>query len=226
MSTQPLPNNQPVPKILNRQDVIVESANIICKCGRPKSRPHCPKCGSVQTRAKASTSPVKLDNGDVILGCNSFRCIICNTKFNDVDWYFNCHVAPKPDIAATKAKQESDRQGKLFEAWMIRVKSGERFTYNDNTQCKSETGRTIEHIRDMLRQNQEIARLKAKEVQFLSQAQQLDKLIAQKKNQIALHENRLPQLTDPEEINEEKLAIEFLTERLREFEDLRLKESD
>lgn len=142
-------NNDNIPVIRERKDVIIMNETLECACGRLKNRAHCPACGSVRLYGMAETKMALLPNNDVVKDCKTYRCVACAEKFNDVDWYFNCHASKKIDWVATKAKAREYQAKELLNNWWIRCEHGERFSYNDRTKCKAETGMFPEEIRDL-----------------------------------------------------------------------------
>lgn len=144
-------NMNQVPQIVHRKDIIQLGADISCKCGRTKERAHCPSCGRIKLYAMADNVIAIAPDNIAVRECKTYRCLGCGEKFNDVDWYFNCHAPIKIDWAATKKAQKEQRQKEATEKWLLRIEMGERFSYNDRTQCKAETGFDPEVLRELNR---------------------------------------------------------------------------
>lgn len=195
-----MPENTQVPKILERKDVILLSADIECPCGRLKDRPHCPACGRTKLYGKADTEPARSPNGDVINNCKTYRCLGCAEQFNDVDWYFNCHAPIKIDWIATRAAQKA----KLKEEWLRRVLSPEQFDWNTRQKCRAEVGFDPLEQRDLLQ------RASLQQVQF-SKVSPKDRLL----RQIAEREQELKE--DP--TNQDAIdALKYLKDKLLKLE--------
>jgi len=216
--------NVNVPKIYDRDEIIILSDDIQCNCGRAKNRPHCPACGSVQKYAQSERMPAKLESGDVIKNVRIYRCIACGQKYNDIDWYFNCQLSPKVDVAATKKLYEAQARKERLAEWDIRIRAGEKFNYNDKTSFKSQCGGSLDDYIDLIRKTDALMKQRLQLEQYQSKEERLDKLIAQKLSQIALKKEHLAEATDNESIEEYKFAIEQLERQLVEFQ--KLKEGD
>lgn len=145
-----------IPKIYERKDIIRLSAELICRCDRTKEKAHCPCCGKVKLYGMSETTPAAMPDGNIISNCKVYRCIGCGEKFNDVDWYFNCHAPIKIDWAATKAKQKQE----ILKGWQKRIQAGERFDWNDRQKCKSECGFDPEQVRIAMKDMERIRKSK------------------------------------------------------------------
>lgn len=149
------PSQQPqnnMPQILERDDVIILSSleTNVCKCGRLRDKVHCPSCGKSKTYGMADTMIAATPNGDIVKGCKVYRCQACGQKFNDIDWYFNCRAPVKIDWEATRARQKQEEQKAKQERWMIRIESGEKFSFNDRMKCKAEIGADPDDLRALM----------------------------------------------------------------------------
>lgn len=143
-------NKQEQPKFYERKDVIKLSADIECKCGRLKDRPHCPECGRTKLTGFADTIIAVIPNTlDTIKDARVYRCA-CGNKYNDADWYFNCHAPLKIDWEATKARIRNKNIAELTNKWLARIQRHEHFSHNDRVKCKAETGQWPEDFKSML----------------------------------------------------------------------------
>lgn len=195
-----------MPKIVERKDIIILSAELKCKsCTRSKERAHCPECGKIRLYGMTETVPAATPDGEIIVSnCKVYRCTGCAEKFNDVDWYFNCHATPKVDWKATKEEMRKRKQ----EEWMLRIEQGENFSYNMRVKCMAETGFdpiTIRRLKTDLKRRPATA--------SLSLQQQIDKL----RKQIQDDMKEIGQ--DPESDQIYIDNVKMLTEKLHKLEE-------
>lgn len=139
------------PKILDRKDIIILSANIECHCGRLKDKTHCPNCGRLRLYGMSETVMAATPDGDIVKDCKVYRCVGCGEKFNDVDWYFKCHAPIKIDWSATKAKAAKELRDRKLKEWTDRIRLGHHFDYNDRQKCKAETGMNLPEIQELMK---------------------------------------------------------------------------
>jgi hypothetical protein len=197
-------NNDAIPNIRDRKDVIILSADIECLCGRLKDRAHCPVCGKIKLYGRAVTEMAMMPNGDVVKDCKTYRCSGCAEVFNDVAWYFNCHAPKKIDMIATKKLQAEH----IKNYWMERIATGEKFDYNTRTKCIAQSGLDPWAMQELM---MNINLIKAKEPTQISNATKIERC----KQQIATQEENLR--LDP--TNEDIPGnIEILRQKLRNLE--------
>lgn len=206
-----------MPTIYDKHDIIKFSNELECKCGRLKNKIHCPNCGRARVRAYANrTSPVAMPNGDIMNKCQAYHCENCGIKFNDVDWWFNCHAPLRIDWQATKEAYKRRERERLRQEWNIRVEQGQRFTFNDHTQCRAQTGVELDEIISSVYMQKHAEERQAPPI--IDGTQDLVDLtwrVEQTKKQIANNEEHLK--TDPED-KDVVLAINYLKNKLRLLE--------
>lgn len=198
-------------KIYDREEVI-KLSNENCRCGRVKNKPHCPNCGWSKLYAKAHRTVQILPSEDILHKCVNYRCEHCGERFNDIDWYFNCHAPIKIDWNATRAEYRRREKEKFINEWTIRVRQGETFKFNDYTQCRAQTGMSLDYI--IMSVNAETAA--EKQTPEISNIETLTRSLEKTRKQIATNEENLQ--ADPND-KDIILALDFLRKKLKNIED-------